>query len=197
MVGSIEGSRRRIGAFAVVLVLAVLAMSTSASAVVPSQGGISSSPNGPTVLSPGARQVYPIRGAHEYWQAFGGPGGHEGVDIGARCGTPLVASQAGKVRFAKYHPRAGNYVVIDLDGSNLDLAYMHLTDPAIVPAGQSVLAGQALGTVGDSGNASGCHLHFEVWEGAWYGGGSPIDPMPFLAAWDKSRKRAAQRSSRF
>jgi murein DD-endopeptidase MepM/ murein hydrolase activator NlpD len=48
-----------------------------------------------------------------------------------------------------------------------------------------VLTGQAIGEVGDTGDAHGCHLHLELWSGpGWYTGGQPIDPLPFLKAWD-------------
>jgi murein DD-endopeptidase MepM/ murein hydrolase activator NlpD len=155
------------------------------------EGGVTASPAPPTTesLVP-SRQVYPIRGAHEYWDGIGAGRSHQGVDIGSPCGTPLVASQAARVRYSKYHARAGNYTVLDVTGSPIDLVYMHMSEPASVTAGQSVAAGQPLGLVGDTGNASGCHLHFEIWEGAYYGGGAPIDPMPFLTAWDRDRKRA-------
>ena len=65
---------------------------------------------------------------------------------------------------------------------------MHMREPASVVVGQMLSAGQPIGSVGDTGNASGCHLHFEVWEGAYYGGGAPIDPMPFLTQWDRKRR---------
>ena len=58
---------------------------------------------------------------------------------------------------------------------------MHLREPSVVP-GQLVAAGQLVGAVGDTGNASGCHLHFELWEGAYYGGGAPSTrALPHLA----------------
>ena len=138
-----------------------------------------------------SRLVYPVRGPHQYWDGFGADRGHEGADVGARCGTPLVAAQAGRISFAKYHGAAGNYLVIDVRGSVFDYAYMHLREPALVSAGQSVRPGQLLGHVGDTGNASGCHLHFELWEGAYYGGGAPIDPMPFLTSLESARKKRA------
>lgn len=177
-----------------------LAFATTVLAAAPAragEGGVSAAPappppqpSAPTATS---RQVYPIRGGHEYWDGFGAGRGHDGADVGARCGTPLVAAQAGRVRFAKYHARAGNYLVIDVKESIFDIAYMHLTEPAVVAPGQSVAAGQLVGTVGDTGNASGCHLHFELWEGAYYAGGTPIDPMPYLLSLERSRKRVAQR----
>ena len=186
---------------ATAVALVVSALGTSAFAATPqaggaAPGGVSSSPAPPPVAAVPAtssRQVYPIRGKHEYWDGMGAGRGHDGVDIGSPCGTPLVAAQDGRVRFVKYHPRAGNYAVIDLAESTIDLAYMHMREPASVLVGQALSAGQQIGSVGDTGNASGCHLHFEVWEGAYYGGGAPIDPMPFLTQWD--RKRPAHSAS--
>jgi murein DD-endopeptidase MepM/ murein hydrolase activator NlpD len=62
---------------------------------------------------------------------------------------------------------------------------MHLQAPALAARGDRVMTGQQIGNVGDTGRASGCHLHFELWTGpGWYEGGSPIDPLPFLQAWD-------------
>ncbi len=206
MVVFIEGARRRSGLFSIFLLTALLlslsAFAADSGAKGPGSrllagGGIGTVVPPPPEAVPAGRSIYPIRGAHEYWEGFGGARGHEGVDVGARCGTPLVAVQAGKVRFAKYHARAGNYVVIDLAASTLDVAYMHLSAPAAVIPGQTVVAGQPLGLVGDTGNASGCHLHFEVWEGAYYGGGAPIDPVPFLLSLEPERKkRLARQASR-
>ena len=50
----------------------------------------------------------------------------------------------------------------------------------------TVRTGQPIGLVGDTGNAQGCHLHFEIWGApGWYEGGSPIDPLSYLKAWDR------------
>jgi murein DD-endopeptidase MepM/ murein hydrolase activator NlpD len=136
--------------------------------------------------------TFPIRGRHDY----GGAGSrfgvartghtHQGQDVFAACGTKLVSVMAGKVQFRGYQGAAGNYVVIDNASSNTDFGYMHLLKPALVKPGQTVTAGQLIGYVGESGNARGCHLHFEYWVGGWQGGGHPIDPLPYLKAWDKT-----------
>jgi murein DD-endopeptidase MepM/ murein hydrolase activator NlpD len=199
LVGAREGSWRGHWAVALLAALALSAIGVAAAASPAQAGEGGLSPTVPPAAEPptsaaASRQVYPIRGPHQYWEGFGGARGHEGVDIGSPCGTPLVAAQAARVRFSKYHPRAGNYVVLDVRGSTFDLAYMHLSEPAPVVPGQSVAPGQPIGLVGDTGNASGCHLHFELWEGAYYGGGAPIDPMPYLLATDPARKRAKQRA---
>jgi len=63
--------------------------------------------------------------------------------------------------------------------------------PLALPAncGMDTL-GRPLGTPASlswqTGDATGCHLHFEYWQGDWFGGGHPIDPLPFLKAWDPS-----------
>jgi murein DD-endopeptidase MepM/ murein hydrolase activator NlpD len=115
---------------------------------------------------------------------FGGGRGHQGEDTFAACGTPLVAAHGGTVKYAGYHARAGNYVVIDGEGVGTDYVYMHLRDVALVRTGDRVRNGQPLGFVGQTGAASGCHLHFELWTApGWYSGGKPIDPLPTLRAW--------------
>ena len=135
--------------------------------------------------------VFPVRGRHDYGGAgahFGsGRSGHshQGHDVFARCGTRLVAARGGRVKFSGYHAAAGNYVVIDGAGTAVDYAYMHLEQLSPFPTGARVYTGQAIGTVGESGNARGCHLHFEMWSApGWYDGGSPFDPYRSLRTWD-------------
>jgi murein DD-endopeptidase MepM/ murein hydrolase activator NlpD len=133
--------------------------------------------------------AYPIAGPHELWEGFGGPREHGGVDLGAACGTPLVAALPGKIEYNKYEPRAGNYVVIDAEGIDVDIIYMHMTEPSPLKVGQVVTAGTPLGTVGDTGNASGCHLHFEYWIGEAWLGGEAVDPLPYLTQWEEAARR--------
>jgi murein DD-endopeptidase MepM/ murein hydrolase activator NlpD len=52
-----------------------------------------------------------------------------------------------------------------------------------VRIGQTVRTGQRLGDVGSTGDASGPHLHFEVWQGPWQAGGRAADPLPYLKSW--------------
>jgi murein DD-endopeptidase MepM/ murein hydrolase activator NlpD len=135
--------------------------------------------------------IFPVRGSHD----FGGPGAefgagraghiHQGQDVFAKCGTRMVAARGGRVKFKQYHSAAGHYIVIDGDGTDVDYAYMHLDQPSPFSTGDRVYTGQTIGAVGDSGNAEGCHLHFELWSGpGWYDGGKPFDPLPSLRAWD-------------
>ena len=135
--------------------------------------------------------IFPIRGRHNYGQSgarFGaGRGGrsHQGHDVFARCGTRLVAARGGRVKAKAYHAAAGNYLVITGSRAGQDYVYMHMTEPSAFDRGDRVLTGQRIGTVGDTGRASGCHLHLELWSGpGWYSGGSPFDPLPSLKDWD-------------
>ena len=133
---------------------------------------------------------FPIRGPHYYGEnaaRFGGGRGHQGHDTFAACGTPLVAARGGVVKFKQYHSAAGHYLVIDGAQTGVDYTYMHLRDAALVAVGDRVRTGQLIGYVGQTGRASGCHLHFEMWSApGWYDGGKPFDPLPSLLAWDKT-----------
>ncbi len=137
------------------------------------------------------RYAFPILGAHDY----GGSGGrfgagrsghtHEGQDVMAKCGTPLVAARGGTVQYSGYQGAAGNYIVIDGKGTGFDMGYMHLLEPSLLQEGATVRTGEPIGVVGQTGDATACHLHFEIWTApGWYEGGSPIDPLPYLEEWD-------------
>ena len=162
-------------------------------------GAVSSAPSAPIDILPplppeilaSQSHVFPVRGAHDYGSAgarFGtGRVGHshQGHDVFAACGTPMVAARGGTVQLRGYHAAAGHYVVIDGDTTETDYAYMHLEQRTPFRKGDTVATGQRIGSVGDSGNARGCHLHFELWSGpGWYEGGRAIDPLRALRAWD-------------
>jgi murein DD-endopeptidase MepM/ murein hydrolase activator NlpD len=134
---------------------------------------------------------FPVRGPHDFGGATAVFGAqrqghtHQGQDVFAPCGTPLVAARGGVVVFASFQGNAGNYVVVRGDGDGVDYAYMHLQQPSRAGRGARVRTGQRLGEVGDTGNAQGCHLHFEMWAPpGWYEGGRAIDPLAELRAWE-------------
>jgi murein DD-endopeptidase MepM/ murein hydrolase activator NlpD len=135
--------------------------------------------------------LFPVRGRHNFGQSgarFGaGRAGHthEGQDVMASCGTPLIAARGGVVKAKKYQSNAGNYLVIDGAGTGNDYGYMHLAAPSAYSVGDRVYTGDQLGVVGDTGDATACHLHFEEWSApGWYSGGHPFDPLADLRAWD-------------
>ncbi len=141
---------------------------------------------------PTSDHVFPVRGPF----SFGGPDSrfgagrkghvHQGQDLTAPLGTPLVAPWAGTVEAVKYQAGgAGHYVVLDGDGEDRDYVFMHLrAGSTLVVKGQIIAKGQQLAEVGSTGSSSGPHLHFEIWTGGgWYTGGKPVDPLPFLQAW--------------
>ena len=141
-----------------------------------------------TQTAPAGQYVFPIRGAHNYGTAvnrYGAPSGrnHQGQDVLADCGTRLVAAHAGRVSTVDSGGDTGNYLVIQSTDST-DMVYMHMRSLALVREGQNVTAGQLVGYVGQTGNASACHLHFELWTPHWWDGGHTFDPLPRLKQLD-------------
>lgn len=90
------------------------------------------------------------------------PGGHwhSGIDLAAARGTPVLATLPGTVTVIVSPTGYGLHVVID-HGGGLSSLYGHL-DTVVVASGDLVAAGQVIGTVGSTGNATGPHLHFEI-----------------------------------
>jgi peptidoglycan LD-endopeptidase LytH len=134
--------------------------------------------------------VYPVRGAHgvrgpigEFHAPRNGGRIHEGFDVTAGCGTPLVAVRNGRVLQRGFDPILyGNYLLIHGEGERRSYFYAHLARPAAVRRGQRLWEGELVGSVGETGNAAGtgCHLHFEI-----HTGGVPLDPEPSLRRWDR------------
>jgi murein DD-endopeptidase MepM/ murein hydrolase activator NlpD len=136
--------------------------------------------------------VFPVQGPYD----FGGPDSrfgavreghsHQGQDIAAAAGTPIVAPRAGTVSWKAYQAEgAGNYVVLHADDGR-DYVFMHMQTGSVIVAKDQVLAaGQQIGAVGATGHADGPHLHFEIWLDGWYASKAshPIDPLPDLLAW--------------
>jgi murein DD-endopeptidase MepM/ murein hydrolase activator NlpD len=101
------------------------------------------------------------------WGSF-----HEGIDIGAACGTPIHAAASGTVIYSGWMDGYGNFVIID-HGNGLATAYGHQS--AIYVSGGRVSQGQTIGLVGSTGHSTGCHLHFEVRVN-----GNPVNPLNYL-----------------
>ncbi|WP_180936032.1 M23 family metallopeptidase [Nocardioides ungokensis] len=104
---------------------------------------------------------------------------HTGQDFAAPIGTPVMAAGDGVVTFAGWAGPYGNAIHV-LHSGGTATWYAHLSRIDIRP-GQRVHAGQLIGLVGDTGNTTGPHLHFEVRTGASHSSdGTPIDPLPWL-----------------
>jgi murein DD-endopeptidase MepM/ murein hydrolase activator NlpD len=134
----------------------------------------------------GARVVWPVEGG---WisQRFGPtsfalePAGcfegkcyshfHDGIDIAAPLGTPVRAIAAGRVTIAGRASDGG--VLVEIEHSpDVVSRYGHLQPDLRVRGGQSVSAGDVVGSIGLTGNTTGPHLHFEI-----YASGEPVDPL--------------------
>jgi murein DD-endopeptidase MepM/ murein hydrolase activator NlpD len=85
---------------------------------------------------------------------------HRGIDINSKKGTPVFASAAGRVIYAKRDGGYGNLVVID-SGNGITTKFGHLNSIAVME-GQIVYQGEIIGTVGSTGKSTGNHLHYEI-----------------------------------
>jgi murein DD-endopeptidase MepM/ murein hydrolase activator NlpD len=144
----------------------------------------------PVALPDPSGHVFPVNGPHTYGDPFGAPRkgySHQGQDILATEGTPVVAPVAGAISFTDYQPSAAGYYVVEKGSDGFDYFFAHCQKGStVVTPGMAVLAGQQLCNVGSTGDATGPHLHFEAWVGGWRvdGNSHPIDPLPQLRSWD-------------
>ncbi|MBV9214054.1 MAG: M23 family metallopeptidase [Actinobacteria bacterium] len=136
--------------------------------------------------------AFPVRGPHNFGtdvNRFGAPRNghtHQGQDVLADCGLPIVAARGGVVKANAFQAGgAGNYLVVSGAGTGWDFVYAHLLQPSRHQVGDTVYTGQQIGVVGQTGDATACHLHFEMWSSpGWYSGGQPFDPLPYLETWE-------------
>ncbi|MCL2077446.1 MAG: peptidoglycan DD-metalloendopeptidase family protein [Oscillospiraceae bacterium] len=111
--------------------------------------------------------IYPVpRGyrVSEWGWWDGGYPGHSGIDIGAPYGTPIFAGDSGVVVYSGWYYGYGNTVIIE-HANGLRTLYAHAST-LLVSKGESVTQGQSIALVGQTGQAYGNHLHFEVRQGS-------------------------------
>jgi murein DD-endopeptidase MepM/ murein hydrolase activator NlpD len=141
------------------------------------------------VRSARPRAVFPVRGSAGYGEAaarFGAARGghrHEGQDVFAPAGTPLLAVRDGVVLETGNGGGRGNYVAIFSPVAEQTYVYLHLQAAATVREGQRVRAGRRIGRLGCTGSCFGDHLHFEIRRGRSLEG-KAIDPLPLLRKLD-------------
>ena len=149
--------------------------------------GVPSSPQASTQTAPApvsvsaAGMTCPVAGPNSFIDSWGFPrsGGrtHEGTDIMAAFGTPVVAIVTGTITYAGYGSSAGNWLQLSGDDGN---GYWYMHNQENLVSGGRVTVGQQIATVGNTGNASGGppHVHFEYHPG----GGGPVNPYSLLSS---------------
>jgi biotin carboxyl carrier protein len=148
-----------------------------------------------TPAAPLTSGTFPVAGPHTYGgedAKFGaGRDGHthEGQDVAAAEGTPVVAPVPGTITVRAYQEGGAGFYLVQATADGRHFFYAHCKkDTFAVAEGQSVAAGQQLCQVGSTGSSSGPHLHFEIWIGGWRASkdSHPVDPLPQLLEWDPS-----------
>lgn len=136
----------------------------------------------PAWVTPVATRTSPVAGDYPISAPYGLAGGwaagyHTGVDLATPVGTPVRSVGPGTVVLAGDAGDYGNAVMVRLtDGYYALYAHLSAID---VRVGDPVATGTRLGATGDTGNATGPHLHFEIRTGATYG--TDVDPLAYLA----------------
>lgn len=118
---------------------------------------------------------------------FGPRGGtmHQGIDRAGPEGTDIFAFTDGRVVAAGPAEGFGNWIILDhqIDGKVYSSVYGHMREAGVlVKVGDQVSAGQRIATIGNAGQSTGAHLHFEIWEGGRLpdGAGTAVDPAPWI-----------------
>lgn len=153
-----------------------LAAKTATATAAPS-GGASTAP---IKINVSGDMTCPVAGPVSFVDSWGAPRSghtHQGVDMMADYGTPIVAIVSGTITYAAYDGSGGNMLFLSGSDGN-DYWYMH-NQENFVGEGSQVKVGQQIATVGDTGNAAGTpHLHFEFHPGR----GSAVNPYPLVSS---------------
>ena len=132
-----------------------------------------------TFIYAGGSWAWPVVGGGNYISQYFWSG-HPGVDIAAHYGTPIVAPRAGRVVFAGWKSNGGGYQVWINYGGGIYSGMYHMSSVA-VSDGQVVARGQMVGRIGQSGWATGPHVHFEIWIGyPWESSSYRVNPLRYL-----------------
>ena len=144
----------------------------------PAPKPVAVSSGGGTSRYTGGALLWPVVGGNNYISQYYHYG-HWAIDIAATYGSTVRAAAAGTVIFAGWKSNGGGYQVWISHGGNLYTTYNHMS-AVLVGAGQRVGRGQQVGRIGMSGDATGPHLHFEVWIGPVWNGGTRVNPLNYL-----------------
>ena len=134
----------------------------------------------------GGKITTPYKKKGKHWSK----GYHTGVDFAQAVGTPVYAVQGGTVLAGGWGKSYGIQILVDqdplFDGTPKRIAggwaiYAHLSK-SNVTAGQRIEKGDLIGYVGNTGNSTGAHLHYEVRNNQRWSAGTEVDPMPFIGA---------------
>jgi murein DD-endopeptidase MepM/ murein hydrolase activator NlpD len=143
----------------------------------PTSKGGSCNCSGPSNYSGGAFS-WPVSGGGNYISQYYHYG-HYAIDIAADYGSTVRSAASGTVIFAGWKGNGGGYQVWISHGSGLYTTYSHMS-AVTVGAGAGVGAGTQVGRIGQSGRATGPHLHFEVWVGSVWNGGYRVNPLKYF-----------------
>jgi murein DD-endopeptidase MepM/ murein hydrolase activator NlpD len=154
---------------------------------VPAPAGV---PSPAQTVADGA--VFPVAGPHNFGgpeNLFGAPRDgylHQGQDVLTTEGTPVVAPLAGTILTTSYQEGGAGYYAVEQTAVGFDFMFAHCKAESLaVSSAQEVSAGQALCQAGQTGDATTPHLDFEMWVNGWRTAtGYPINPLPYLEAWE-------------
>lgn len=123
--------------------------------------------------------THPCPGAYGVTNEFAWAGAwdgnyHNGIDLGASSGTPILSCAPGTVAYVGWYGSGGNAVIVN-HGNGIRSIYMHMSATA-ASVGQSVSAGDLIGYVGSTGYSTGPHLHFQIEIN-----GTPVNPRNYLS----------------
>lgn len=179
---------KKIGAFCgaallglVMIVVVIIGPATENPDCVPGGGRVGS-------VAPAGSLVKPTKSSETTdTSGFGARWGtqHQGIDRAGPVGTPIYAFTDGRVVAAGPAAGFGNWIILDhqIDGKVYSTVYGHMFDDGVlVKVGDQVSAGQEIGKIGNAGESTGAHLHFEVWDGGRLpdGAGTAVDPAPWV-----------------